>query len=163
MTVGIAEHKGGINLVDTHPGSRTFSPLQAADVVREYMAHFFPCGQCSRHFLGQYDQCHLNRRCDRLATTAETSTDDDWKELALWLWEFHNDVSVRLVNEKADINRKKEQTKKRFAAEAGPGVASEDDAVSVLWPSPRGCSKCFNDDGSWNDDAVFMYLERSYW
>ena len=159
MSVGIAEYRGGLNLQE---GSRNgeipiFSPLAAASTVREYMAHFFPCTECASHFLSQYDQCQANRRCDRLIDVVEGATDDDWKELALWMWEFHNDVNVRLLHESADTKRKK------ASREAGPGKATTRDAVNVLWPTLRECLLCYKDDGSWDDASVFLYLEQTYW
>jgi Erv1 / Alr family len=93
-SVGIAEHRGGINLVDAHLVSkevRVFSPLDAADAMKEFIANFFPCGACRAHFIAAYDECS-NRRCVRLSQETDDASFADWQEVSKWLWEFHNDV-----------------------------------------------------------------------
>jgi hypothetical protein len=155
MTVGIAEYRGGQDLIasgSVMPASRTFSPLDAADTIREYMAHFFPCTECSKHFVGQYDQCELNRRCSRLTSIASTTSDADWKELAKWLWEVHNDVSIRLVNEKHEAKRWRRQIS-----------APKSDQIKAIWPAITDCFNCVNEDGSFNENMIFMHLEQTYW
>lgn len=169
MTVGIAEHRGGLDLID--PGSfrrnnrRVFSPAEAADTLREYMAHFFPCTECANHFIAQYDQCEMNRRCDRLTLDKGPSASDaDWKELAKWLWEFHNSVNVQVLNHRLDDKRKHQQRSAFFKVAAGPGGATMTEQVQVVWPTLDDCVVCFNvEDGSFNEDAVFLHLERTYW
>ena len=165
-TVGIAAYRGGKDLINSGYDStetRIFSPLEAADTIREYMAHFFTCSECSTHFIGQYDQCDMNRRCDRLTKDSQSATDSDWKELSTWLWEFHNDVNVRLLNEKFDVKRKKRQKAILFKDPAGPGIASRMDQAKVLWPSLRDCILCVREDGSFDEDAVYLHLEQTYW
>jgi len=164
MTVGVAEHRGGFDLVvngDVRDDTRVFSPLEAADTVRKYMLHFFLCSECSDHFMHHYDNCANNRRCDRLTGDEESASDADWKELAKWLWETHNEVSVRLLNERADDKRKEKRIFK--APQAGPGGAAMKDEIQALWPTIEGCITCFNEDGSYNEDSVFLHLERTYW
>lgn len=165
MTVGVAEHRGGKNLVATglRRDIRVFAPMEAADTLREYMAHFFSCTECSKHFLVQYDQCDMNRRCGRLATDAHDATDSDWKELAKWLWEFHNDVSVHVLNERTDNKRKQMQQRAWRRAESGPGAAGLFEQVSVVWPSTLSCTECIKAAGTFDEDAVFTYLEQTYW
>ncbi len=155
MTVGIAEYRGGQDLIASGsvvPATRTFSPSDAADTVREYMAYFFPCTECSNHFVGQYDQCELNRRCDRLTTDPSMSSDADWKELAMWLWEVHNDVNIRLLNEK-------HETKRWRRRKSLPEI----DQVKAIWPAIPDCSVCLNEDGSFDEDSIFLHLEQTYW
>ena len=155
MSIGVAEHRGGQDLIaagSVMPATRIFSPLDAADTVREYMAHFYPCHECSKHFVGQYDQCELNRRCDRLTTSASMSSDEDWKELATWLWEVHNDVSIRLRNEKHEAKRWRRQ---RFLPES--------DQIKAIWPAITDCAGCLREDGSFNENMIFLHLEQTYW
>lgn len=155
MTIGVAEHRGGRDLVDAgtvRENTRLFSPMEAANTVREYIVNFFPCTDCAQHFVAQYDQCNMNRRCDRLAGDAASATDADWKELARWLWEFHNDVNVRVLNKKLDDQRK-----------IGPGGATMAEQVNVLWPSLDSCVTCIDEDGSFNEEGVFLYMEQTYW
>lgn len=163
VTVGVAEYKGGLNLVRSSSAkdeATAFSPEAAADVIREYIANFFPCTDCATHFLARFDDCSY-RRCERLHDNAETATDADWKELAKWLWEFHNEVSVRLFHEKDDFKMKQGQ-RSSFLKEHGPNPASGNE-IQALWPTLRECITCFGDDGTWNEDAVFLNLEKTYW
>ena len=143
MTVGIAEQRGGLELPNRRNGV-TFSPLRAADAIRGYMENFFFCDECTQHFLERYDDCSVLRRCARLVASESAASDADWKEPAKWLWEFHNIVSV-------DILRKNQR---------GIKVADE---VKVIWPSLDGCFFCFNEDGTFNEEVVFMMLEKTYW
>jgi hypothetical protein len=165
ITVGIAEHKGGLTLIEEgalKADARIFSPMQAADTIRDYMKHFFLCPKCGSHFVEQYNDCDNQRRCLRLAGDSDTTTEADWKELAKWLWEFHNSVNVRVQHEKVDASRKAIQAK-RFNPESGPGKASQYDEIAVLWPTVDACIKCFDIEGVWNEDAVFLHLEAAYW
>ena len=159
-TVGIAEQRGGLNLVESgtmDADTRVFSPLEAADTIREYMAHFFGCVECRNHFIAQYDQCSF-RRCDRLTSETDDASPDDWKQLPLWLWEVHNDVSVRVAHEK--LERKIENTK---MSRNNISRLQRGDEIKHLFPSLEACYTCFNDDGSWDEDAVFLFLEKTYY
>lgn len=165
-TIGVAEHRGGLNLVETgllSSNARMFSPMEAADSIYGYMKHFFPCDDCSDHFVRQYEDCEMNRRCDRLVEDAVSARDEDWKELGMWLWEFHNTVSVRLLNEKSDEKRKSKQRSMFFKEKAGPGKANRQDEIKALWPTLDGCIVCYSEDGTFNEDAVFLHLEKTYW
>lgn len=163
MSLGVAAHKGGSNLGTLRRRDvRVFSPSEAARTLREYMVHFFPCKPCATHFAVQFDDCDTNRRCDRLSDDAYEASDGDWKEFAKWLWEFHNDVNVRLLNEKADTKRKQQQARLFNRAGAGPGFAADSDQADVLFPSVWICKECVV-DGVFDEDAVFSYLENTYW
>jgi thiol-disulfide isomerase/thioredoxin len=165
VTVGVAEYRGGINLIGAEmipQDAHTFSPLEAADSIREYIFNFFLCTECRTNFVATYDKCSNNRRCKRLTDDSAGATSADWKELSTWLWEVHNEVSVRILHERADKKLKKLQ-RSSISTTAGPGAASEEDEIQALWPTISGCVTCFNDDGSWNDDGVFLNLEKSYW
>jgi Erv1 / Alr family len=165
MTVGLAEHRGGeyvIKLRMARQDSVLFSPELAADTVREYIANFFPCTSCAEHFTERFDDCSY-RRCSRLSDKVSKATDADWKELAKWLWEFHNEVSIRVLHERADNDRKKSQRSNLLRAEQGPGAAAVKDEIAALYPSIHDCMTCYNGDGSWNEHAIFVFLERQYW
>lgn len=158
-TVGVAEQRGGKNLIESGmvaPSVRTFTPMEAADTIRDFIDHFFTCRPCRANFIENYDDCNKNRRCDRLAHYEDL--DDvsvaDWKELPLWLWEVHNEVSVRLVNERAQ---------KENALKGGRKVVTTTDEVKAIRPNVESCILCFNEDGTWNEGQVFRYLERMYW
>lgn len=159
MTVGLAEYRGGMNVIKAgmaRSDSSYFSPEEAGDVLREYVANFLPCTDCAKHFTEKYDDCSY-RRCHRLHDNAETASDADWKELAKYMWEFHNEVSIRILHEQADAARK------QISGEIGPGAASRADEIRVIFPSLAQCVTCFKSDGSWNEDALFLFLERTYW
>jgi len=161
MSIGLAQHRGGQTLIDSgmrKPDTRIFSPSEAAVAVRDYMDNFFLCDPCSTHFVATFDDCSKNRRCDRLANAAEYATDADWKEMAKWMWEVHNDINVRLVREHAQENK----NKKRGGFFGGGGVVPSSN-IAALFPSIDACVKCFGDDGSWNEEAVFLFLEYEYW
>jgi hypothetical protein len=158
-TVGLAEQRGGLNLIDSElirPSAKTFSPMEAADTIRNYIDHFFTCGPCRDEFIKNYDYCDKNRRCDRLADDIETATIADWKELATWLWEVHNEVSVRVVNTRAKKMHDGLSTKKEV-------VVPVTDEIKALWPQYDECVLCVKEDGSWDEAEVFNYLEKKYW
>lgn len=163
MTIGMAEHRGGRNLIDAKVVDSTspvFSPADAADIIREYIAHFFGCKDCRDHFLAQYDQCSF-RRCDRLTDDANTADAEDWKQLALWLWEVHNDVSVRVSTQK--VSRVMKKQKSLLQNGDTIPVMSKEDEIQALWPTIEGCLACFDENGKWNEASVFAFLERTYW
>eukprot|EP00541_Cyclophora_tenuis_P011777 CAMPEP_0116558242 /NCGR_PEP_ID=MMETSP0397-20121206/9705_1 /TAXON_ID=216820 /ORGANISM="Cyclophora tenuis, Strain ECT3854" /LENGTH=190 /DNA_ID=CAMNT_0004083825 /DNA_START=67 /DNA_END=639 /DNA_ORIENTATION=+ len=101
--------------------------------------------ECRRNFLSEYDSCAQNR-CTRLGSSKKDP--EEWKQLALWLWEAHNSVNVRLMKEKAERE--------------GRLTTSEDEA-KARWPSRLECRKCWNDDGTWDDEVIFKYLRIQYW
>jgi len=171
VTVGVAEHQGGANLVEAgmlDDDTPTFTPMSASGVIRGYIHNFFGCKVCRDHFIAKFDDCSY-RRCIRLADASDDDIDaDDWKELALWLWEVHNDVSVRVASEKAtnvaehgrSIMLPPILTRGKNAIKASDAEAS---AIQHLWPSLDKCLLCFKSDGSWNEEAVFAYIEKTYW
>ncbi|KAG7366720.1 Erv1 / Alr family protein [Nitzschia inconspicua] len=159
VTVGVAEQRGGKNLIDSGmvpSNTKTFSPMEAASTIRDFIDHFFTCKPCREHFVATYDDCDKNRRCDRLAYTDDLDAVSvaDWKELPLWLWEVHNDVRVRLLNERAQREFELKGTKKSVTLS---------DEVKAIFPNIESCIQCFNEDGTWNEGQVFRYLERVYW
>mmetsp|Transcript_16828 Transcript_16828/g.24899 ORF Transcript_16828/g.24899 Transcript_16828/m.24899 type:complete len:852 (+) Transcript_16828:34-2589(+) len=164
LTLGVAEHRGGINLVDSgmmKTNTRTFTPAEAADVVRDYIANFFGCDECRKNFLAQYDQCSF-RRCDRLTNSAYDATADDWKQLALWMWEVHNDINVQVSQKK--LNRVQKKLDSKNLNGSGLKVRSTgEDEIKTLFPSLEDCIVCFEDSGHWDENSIFEYLERTYW
>ena len=159
VTVGVVEQRGGKNLIDSGmiaPSSKTFSPMETADTIRNFLQHFFTCRPCRENFIENYDECDNNRRCDRLAFKDDLNTiaPSDWKELPLWLWEVHNEVSVRLVHERA---------KKDYDAKGVRKIVTPKEEIKVIWPNVETCILCFNEDGTWNEGQVFRYLEKVYW
>ncbi|KAL7565954.1 hypothetical protein ACA910_008411 [Epithemia clementina (nom. ined.)] len=169
MSIGLAQHRGGQTLIDSgmrKPSARVFSPSEAADIVRSYMKNFFLCEPCTDRFIYFYDDCSRNRRCDRLAMDPSTASDDDWKEMGKWLWELHNDFNVAILRDRAKAASKHALTTTTALqhAVATYHVASKVNTIAALWPNMEHCLKCYAEDGSsWNEDAVFLYLELEYW
>mmetsp|Transcript_3584 Transcript_3584/g.8178 ORF Transcript_3584/g.8178 Transcript_3584/m.8178 type:complete len:833 (+) Transcript_3584:95-2593(+) len=158
-TIGVAENRGGLNLIESgliRQSARTFSPLEAADAIRNYIDHFFTCGPCRKEFIANYDACENNRRCDRLTEELEKASVADWKELPTWLWEVHNEVSVRVVKTRASKMNIGLPTKDRHELSAT-------EQLKVLWPQINDCIACFKEDGSWNEASIFTFLESKYW
>jgi len=156
ITLGVAEQRGGRNLIDSgmmSPTTVVFSPSTAADTIRNYMDKFFTCRPCREHFLQTYDDCKNNRRCKRLTTNKKSEIPAEWKEISLWLWEFHNDVSVRLIGERIS---------KTFTRGVKNTPTASDEVVGI-WPNVNSCILCFQESGKWNDAEVFRFLERNYW
>eukprot|EP00931_Biecheleriopsis_adriatica_P000269 TRINITY_DN100295_c0_g1_i1.p1 TRINITY_DN100295_c0_g1~~TRINITY_DN100295_c0_g1_i1.p1 ORF type:complete len:493 (+),score=94.64 TRINITY_DN100295_c0_g1_i1:22-1500(+) len=59
-------------------------------LIRSFVANFFGCEECVKHFLHMFDSCSFGR-C-KLAT-------DDVEGRALWLWRAHNNVTLRVAHE----------------------------------------------------------------
>ena len=141
VSVGLAEQRGGMDVGKED----AITPMKAADTLREYMALFFGCDVCTRNFISQYDQCAY-RRCDRLAESAGDLPDEEWYELALYLWEFHNGVSVSVYHDKTDTTKTKGK-----------------DEISVIYPNMEECFLCLGEDGIFDDEQITRHLVETYW
>lgn len=101
-----------------------------------------------------YDSCQF-QRCTRLIhdppNNNNNNNNNTWRELALWLWEVHNDVNVRLYHERLSDN-----------GEEAIDPTSFDDQ-KVKWPSVAACPNCWHSNGSWNETEIYQYLEQQYW
>jgi hypothetical protein len=168
-TVGVAEHQGGLNLVKSgmiDPNHKTFSPIEAADTIKDYIAMFYQCEECKKHFVEHYNNCDNNRRCDRLTDEGTTASIADWKELALWMWEVHNEVSVRIISEKRALQLKKFPNlgySKLKPKKTETDALAKQDEVMAIWPNVGECLACFEADGKWDEPEVFTKLEHTYW
>ena len=141
-TIGVVEWNGSENV---SPAAR-IDLADAAEIIRTFVEHFFGCEVCKDHFLELFDDCTALDRCARL------SRDGDSNELALYFWQFHNAVNVRLQKEKAE----------RF----GRPLPNEKKQREVLWPDKDLCPDCWNSNVSgseWNKDAVYKFLQSQYW
>jgi len=124
------------------------STLDAAEILKDYIENYFTCDECRKNFITMYDACQF-QRCERLSSNESYDEIMEWKQLPLWLWETHNDVNVRLMNEER--------------AEKGLGKATFEEEQKARWPSKVFCSKCWLDGGGWNEEEVYMYLRSHYW
>ena len=149
LTVSLSIYVVGIvewNLNNVAGKKKTYySADEAAEVLRYFIEHFFGCEVCKVNFMQEYDSCSFNR-CERL--NDRVGEFDDWKELPLWLFEFHNGVNIRLLKERAESQ--------------GTTVSLEE-TTAVEWPARNHCPACWHEDGRFDPDRVYMFLELIYW
>lgn len=124
-------------------------PAAMADILRNYVEHFFQCEECRLHFLSEFDACMYDR-CNRLSTTARGGTVKEFIQYPLWLYETHNAVNARLRKERVEENIEKE------------GSTTQSD---VMWPPYESCTSCWlsTHKDSWDEIEVYKFLEMSYW
>lgn len=120
-----------------------------ARTMRNYIAHFFDCKQCKEYFLAMHDTCGFNH-CRRFKQSQKVPSKESWSELALWVWEVHNDVNIKL----AKVASKDE--------DSGDGGRNRNADV-FSWPSQGECPACRGKTGKWDKDAVLSHLKRAYW
>lgn len=139
MSMGVVEHN-----------KHAKSPIPTryvAETLRNYIENFFQCDVCRMNFLYMYDNCEFDG-CHRLSNEPSTS-EHDWKELPLWLWETHNDVNVRLMGERLERDNQ--------------DPPNEREQQQARWPSLYQCPNCWREDHSWDQDEVFEELHSMYW
>ena len=148
-SVGVAErHKAVLG------GRERATTAHAALTIRNYIQYFFQhvCGhQCQSDFVAMYDGCGF-RHCKRLKQSKEKKTpppESTWREFALWLFEIHNDVTLRLISAKT--------------ASHGHTKLTAEEKEAAMWPPRHDCRTCRDDKGNWNNDQVFEYLKTEYW
>lgn len=132
ITVGVVEQ--------TKASKQRVPPDAAAYVIRNFVEEFFQCAECVSHFLDMYDSC-WNDWCNNLQEEA-------WESTALWIWDAHNNVNVRLMKEDTE----------RIGNEV-----NTNDEEKAQWPSRKECNQCWDKDGSYDKNKVFDYLKRTYW
>lgn len=122
-----------------------YTPSQVGRILRFYVDHFFGCEVCRINFLHDYDNCGF-QRCERLTT--EIGALEDWKELSLWLFEVHNGVNSRLMQERAERDSR---------------TPTQQELTAVEWPARKDCPLCWHGDGRFDLDAVYSFLQLTYW
>jgi thiol oxidase len=142
VTVGFVEWN---RLITTDDWSMVMGSEDAAVGIRNYVEHFFGCEVCRMNFLLAFDTC-AHDRCSRLSNDAGSV--GEWKELAVWLFETHNAVNVRLMKEKAEREKR---------------TPTLEDEINKQWPARDGCQRCWREDGSWDEENVFRFLRLTYW
>ena len=146
-------HIVSIGVIERHRavlGARDqISTKFVARTLRNYVQHFFfSCPSCQRYFIEMYDNCGFNH-CKRLKQPKKLPSPESWNEFALWLWEVHNDVNVKVLEAEAGKD--------------GRIVTREEIMEQTYWPSHDLCSDCRDKRGKWNTDAVLSQLKRQYW
>eukprot|EP00978_Attheya_sp_CCMP212_P014329 scaffold36408_cov53-Attheya_sp.AAC.2 len=129
------------------------SPQHVGETIRNFIALFFPCDVCRWNFLDMYDNCG-HRHCKRLITSMPALLHDDEKitpeiagrELALWLWEVHNAINIRLMRESAERENR---------------IVSDEEKLAGQFPTMLLCNKCWKDDRmeKWDKAAVYDFLK----
>eukprot|EP00933_Yihiella_yeosuensis_P052268 TRINITY_DN50293_c0_g1_i1.p1 TRINITY_DN50293_c0_g1~~TRINITY_DN50293_c0_g1_i1.p1 ORF type:complete len:574 (-),score=88.47 TRINITY_DN50293_c0_g1_i1:148-1869(-) len=111
--------------------------------IRGFVANFFGCAYCRDHFLQTFDSC-AHDRCKLKP--------DDRNGVAIWLWQVHNDVTLRVASE---------------ASKPTPEI----------WPPKFVCRACFihaesehdhndtkdHEHGSFDPAAVSEFLRQEFW
>ena len=145
VTIGLVHYNDSIESGIT--SNTAISTMDTAEKIRNYIEYYFTCDECRKNFVQMYEACRFNR-CDRLSYNPGTSS--EWKQLALWLWETHNDVNIRLLHENRAVE----------------GVESQVTAIEeqhARWPSTSDCPACWQEGGGWNEDVVYDFLDSFYW
>ena len=131
-------------------------PKQIAEVMKRFISHFFACDVCRWKFNDMYERCghnHCKRLIDTMPELSGASPKvqtEQGRELAMWFWEVHNAVNVRLVREAATRENRK---------------ATKQETLSAVFPTMTHCPNCWlKDDMSQHDpDEVYDFLHRWYW
>ena len=125
------------------------TPAAMADILRNYIEHFFQCEECRLNFLADFDACMFDR-CNRLVTTATGGSIQKYIQYPLWLYETHNAVNVRLRKERIEQNIVTEN----FSTER-----------EIVWPPFNSCPSCWAslDKDRWDEVNVYKFLQQSYW
>lgn len=118
-----------------------------AKTLRDYIENFFGCESCQQYFIGMYDHCGFNH-CKRFKQPKKLPPPESWNQLALWLFEVHNDVNLKVLE--AEASRKGRALSKQKKEESA-------------WPSTELCLDCKDRRGKWNSDAVLTHLKKQYW
>eukprot|EP00571_Detonula_confervacea_P010571 CAMPEP_0172305988 /NCGR_PEP_ID=MMETSP1058-20130122/7169_1 /TAXON_ID=83371 /ORGANISM="Detonula confervacea, Strain CCMP 353" /LENGTH=462 /DNA_ID=CAMNT_0013017755 /DNA_START=241 /DNA_END=1626 /DNA_ORIENTATION=+ len=148
-TCGLWElfHIMSVGVVEYNQHNPPIATRHASETLRNYIDHFFQCDVCRINFLSMYDTCAFDG-CHRLSTNPSLS-EQEWRELPLWLWETHNDVNVRLLGERLDQNK---ETK-----------PNQWESQQARWPPLFACPNCWREDRSWEEEKVFKHLHNMYW
>jgi thiol-disulfide isomerase/thioredoxin len=154
------------------------APQQVGLVIKNFLSHFFTCEVCRHHFVENYDTCGQNH-CHRLESVLpvlstsskyqgskpppswqqeqDATTTTSNRALAMWLFEFHNVVNVRLMKE---------------AAETQGRHVTEEERVAAIFPTKQLCPTCWWNDTHQNDtnitysydpEEVYAFLKQWYW
>jgi hypothetical protein len=122
------------------------STVEAANILRNFIANFFGCEVCRMHFLSAFDACEIDR-CHRL--NEDDASYEAWLQFPVWLFETHNAVNVRLM---------KEHTEREYTA-----ATHSTDEMYGQWPHREECPKCWRSDGSWDEENIYKFLRIEYW
>jgi len=136
ISIGVAERHSSVV-----GDSERVSVQHAGQSIKAFIAHFYiGCDSCKRSWIELYDEANS------LALTNQmTGIDEQWKQLAIWIWEVHNEINIRRQSYK--------------------------NPSKLLWPSREECPKCWPSENgvtaksmdSFDQDALFNHLKKTYW
>lgn len=152
LSVGVTERHDAV-VGDVERLSVTY----AGNVIRSFIDQFFiHCETCKHLWLSLYDElcCELHNSDSSIADKITYNEDQDRRKLALWIWEIHNEITVR----------RKHAT----------GKSHNNKSSDLLWPSSRDCPRCLKSSMSnhrgrvssknaYNHDEMYTYLKHVYW
>ena len=142
VSVGVMErHKAVLGARDQ------VSTKYVARTMRNYIDHFFGCEACRQYFVDMFDNCGFGH-CRRFKQPDKLPHPESWGQFALWLWEVHNDINVKIL----------EAASKREGADV-----SRHKLNLALWPPAEECPTCKDEKGKWSTDAVLQHLKKEYW
>ena len=146
LSVGVAERHNSVL------GSSGISVLQAGEVMRSFIETFFiGCPSCRILFMDLYDE-----HAEKTKALESTESNEDWRSLAVWIWDIHNEITIRVKSSKR--------------MKGGRRMALS----SSLWPSGSECHACWrksltDDTGqvlsmdSYDEDELYKHLRKIYW
>lgn len=148
LSIGVAErHMSVMGDVDR------VSVTHAGQVLRSFIDMFFiGCDSCRESWVELFDEA-----CGRSASPG-SGKGDDWRSLAIWIWEVHNGISIL----------RQQSSGRSYHLEPSRMASS-----SLLWPSKDDCPKCWqsltDDTGllmnmdSYDRDELYIHLKKIYW
>ncbi len=100
-----------------------------------------------------YDECghdHCNRLKSEISMGATDGSYPATMELALWLWEVHNSVNERLMNEAAQRQNRE---------------VTHQETLASKFPTRKMCPNCWLDENmsTWDNSKVFHFLDDWFW
>jgi len=124
------------------------SVIHAGQIIRNFVARFFGgCRSCRELWMKLYDEVR-----------ARDSGKEDWVSLAMWIWEVHNEITIR---------------RQRAVGTGYHRPQSRMASLSSLWPRKYDCSSCWTsltDDtsfymnmDSYDREEVYRHLKKTYW
>jgi hypothetical protein len=124
------------------------SPAAVMDTISTFVSNFFGCERCRAHFSRSFATCDFGR-----CAVEGSGAGGEERALIMWLWAFHNAVSIRVAREAA-LRHKVDFTWQ--------------DASRKLWPGPLACPACWSiqtlpigaEDSAFSEPALSDFLAR---